>query len=436
MKYSQNRRLPKVASVRETRKVKQVRIPQLAVTFISRPKPNGRDIAIYCRLTYNGQRLPFTTGINCKRKDFNTATLTIQGQPEQTALLTTIKANAFKAYARLRTGGYRIDLETVKKMTLGHILTDTKTPTLIQAFALFLERSEKEYRAGTIDFETYRQHERWAMRIGEYFTVRYGKDCILTDVRPSDAKDLQLALQIESSHGQNYSLKIVQHAKRILNFGLENLWIQRNPFLNFRGNRKPPKIEYVTEKELTLLAKTTNLNPALQRVLDVFLWQIYTGYAWKDAEQLTPANILIDHETGGRFIQKDRQKSGQPQPVPLIPQAEVLLSKYAKDPVCVAKGRLLPVVANQTMNSHLKAIAAIVGIEKNLTTHVARKTFITLLHGKGMGLKVLSVMAGHTNTAMTEKHYLKVTPGQLIREMKKIYPDMKTPNNDLNEQAA
>ena len=238
MNKNHNSRSTKRPTVRETLKIKQVRVSQLAVAFIARIKPNGREIAIYCRLTYNGQRLQFATDLNCKRKDFDTQTLVIQGQPEQTALLVTLKANALTAAAQLRTFGQPIDLEVIKRLTLGDTLQKEEKPNLLSAFAMFLERSEKEYRAGDIDLDTYKQHERWAKRVGEYFIERYGKKCALFDVRPSDAKDLQLALKLESSHGQNYSLKIVQFTKRILNFAVENLWIERNPFMNFKGNRK------------------------------------------------------------------------------------------------------------------------------------------------------------------------------------------------------
>lgn len=433
MKYAQNRRMPKMASSREPRKAKQVRIPQLTVTLISRPKSNGRDVVIYCRLSHDGQRLAFSTDITCKRKEFDAKTFTIQGQPEQSALLTTLKANALKAVAQLRTFGQPIDLETIKKLTLGNTLHTKQMPTLLQAFGLFLERSAKEEKTGTIDLETYKQHERWAKLVGEYFTALYGPKCALSDVRPSDAKDLQLSLKLENKHGQNYSLKIVQFTKRILNYAVENLWIDRNPFMNFRGNRKAGTIEYLTEKELATLAKTDKLSPSLKRVLDVFRLQCYTGLAWKDIEQLSHSDIGTHEETGVRFIEKCRQKSGTPQLVPLIPEAERLLSLYANDPVCRANGRLMPVPANATMNNYLKEIAAVVGIQKRMTTHMARRTFITLFYEKGMSLKSVSAMAGHTNTAVTERHYLKVTPGKIIKEMQQALPGVWSLNKEQNE---
>ena len=56
--------------------------------------------------------------------------------------------------------------------------------------------------------------------------------------------------------------------------------------------------------------------------------------------------------------------------IPLITPALNIINKYSVHNQ--ATGRLLPVLSNQKMNAYLKEIAAIVGINKNLTTHCAR----------------------------------------------------------------
>ena len=40
-----------------------------------------------------------------------------------------------------------------------------------------------------------------------------------------------------------------------------------------------------------------------------------------------------------------------------------------------AEGLIFPRISNQRYNSYLKEIAVIIGVEKKLTTHIARKTF-------------------------------------------------------------
>ena len=72
-------------------------------------------------------------------------------------------------------------------------------------------------------------------------------------------------------------------------------------------------------------------------------------------------------------------------------------------------GHLLPVNTNQCYNGYLKEIAAICGIKKNLTTHVARHTFattVTLEHDVPM--ETVSQMLGHKSIKTTQI-YAKVT---------------------------
>ena len=45
-------------------------------------------------------------------------------------------------------------------------------------------------------------------------------------------------------------------------------------------------------------------------------------------------------------------------------------------------------------------------------------------------------MAGHSNTVVTQRHYLGVTPGKIIREMQKVFPDMQKPDEDQEDKAA
>ena len=58
--------------------------------------------------------------------------------------------------------------------------------------------------------------------------------------------------------------------------------------------------------------------------------------------------------------------------IPLLDIPRLILEKYQSNPICNEKGLLLPVPSNQRMNSYLKEIADVCGIQKNLSTHIAR----------------------------------------------------------------
>ena len=61
------------------------------------------------------------------------------------------------------------------------------------------------------------------------------------------------------------------------------------------------------------------------------------------------------------------------------------------------------------MNSYLKEIAEIVGIDKNLTHHIARKTFAsTILLYNDVPMEIVSELLGHSSIVITQESYGKV----------------------------
>ena len=93
-----------------------------------------------------------------------------------------------------------------------------------------------------------------------------------------------------------------------------------------------------------------------------------------------------------------------------------ILRRYEHDEVCVARSQVLPTPSNQKMNAYLKEIAAVCGINKVLTTHVARHTFACMAVEYGMPIDVLAKILGHSNTNMT-RHYAKFSETVIGREM-------------------
>lgn len=72
------------------------------------------------------------------------------------------------------------------------------------------------------------------------------------------------------------------------------------------------------------------------------------------------------------------------------------------------------------MNLYLKDIAASCGIDKNLTTHVARHTFATTIAlANKVSLQNVSKMLGHSSTRMTE-HYARVMDQTIMEDMETV----------------
>ena len=78
---------------------------------------------------------------------------------------------------------------------------------------------------------------------------------------------------------------------------------------------------------------------------------------------------------------------------------------------------LLPIPANQKCNDYLKEIAAICGIEKRLTFHLARHTFATTVTlTNGAPIESVSKMLGHRSLKTTQI-YAKIVNDKLAEDM-------------------
>ena len=78
---------------------------------------------------------------------------------------------------------------------------------------------------------------------------------------------------------------------------------------------------------------------------------------------------------------------------------------------------LLPVLSNQKLNSYLKEIADLCGINKNITFHLARHTFATTTTlAKGVPIETVSKMLGHTNIETTQI-YARITNEKIRKDM-------------------
>ena len=110
-------------------------------------------------------------------------------------------------------------------------------------------------------------------------------------------------------------------------------------------------------------------------------------------------------------------KNRYPVNVPLLKIPLAILKKYDGQ---LPKGELLPVLSNQKLNSYLKEIADLCGINKNITFHLARHTFSTTVTlAKGVPIETVSKMLGHTNIETTQI-YARITNDKIRNDMQQF----------------
>ena len=119
---------------------------------------------------------------------------------------------------------------------------------------------------------------------------------------------------------------------------------------------------------------------------------------------------------GEYWIRKAREKTDNMCDIPLLDIPRMIMEKYKSHPDCIRKGVILPVPSNQRMNSYLKEIADVCGIEKPLSTHIARHTFATIALANKVSIESIAKMLGHTDIRTT-KIYAKIMDRTISSEM-------------------
>ncbi|MFI3315923.1 MAG: site-specific integrase, partial [Rikenellaceae bacterium] len=137
-----------------------------------------------------------------------------------------------------------------------------------------------------------------------------------------------------------------------------------------------------------------------------------------DVCMLRPEHIVKDNN-GDMWIRKARQKTKNMCNIPLLEVPLAIFEKYKDNPLCQDRGTVLPLISNQRLNAYLKELADICGIDKHLTSHVARYNFATLSLSSGISIESVAKMLGHSNIRMTQ-HYAKILDTKINNEMDKL----------------
>ncbi|MBN9293614.1 MAG: site-specific integrase [Flavobacteriia bacterium] len=212
--------------------------------------------------------------------------------------------------------------------------------------------------------------------------------------------------------------KRIKDIKQLINIGVDKGLISQNPAKKFSttgGEKEVLPLElYDIQKIFT---KTITIE-RLDEVRDMYIFQCFTGFAYSDLYNLTADNLYYVGIEREPWLIKERGKTSVNEMVPLLPIAIKIIEKYKDHPYCKATGRLLPIDSNSNYNGYLKEIAAICGVNRNLTTHLARHTFADLmLNVCNIPLEDVSKMMGH-KSIRTTMQYCRVRKERISRNMK------------------
>jgi len=373
---------------------------------------------IYMRITVNGSRVDLSTRQVSLADKWDVKHGLIKGPKSETHsvnnILDSLRTKVNKIFTQLETMGKPITAEIIRNTLEGKAINRR---SLVEVFKLYNEQLKPKVGHGYAK-ATLVKYQITCKKVEDFIRFQFNRsDVFLDELDYQFTVNFELYLKTHDFNIQNTVSKHVTLLKKIINYCLANSWLEKNPFINFKCPYKDPERNFLTNDELETLQKKVMMINRLAVVRDMYVFSCYTGIPFADMANLIPSDVSIGID-GDKWIIFNRIKNGSRSPVPLLPAALSIIEKYKDYPVNSSKGKLLPMYSNQKVNGYLKEIAAICGIDKELTFHTARHTFATTVTlTNGVPIETVSKMLGHTSIKTTQI-YSKVVDVKISHDMK------------------
>lgn len=375
---------------------------------------------IRCRITFLGTRKIFSTGLFINPKYWDSSNQIAKPPNEENNHINTqlslIKSKINQAFLFLQVQQKDFSVEDIYNQYAGVTLNVDKS--LMDIFDLHIKKQEKLIGIETTKVSVAKFHQTQKHLKAFIWDKFHKKDYLLKDLKPIFISDFEYYLKAEKQFKQHTIYKTIQRFRQMIKLAVANDYIFKDPFLLHKNPKPKKEVIYLTPKELKELQEHKFASRRLEQVKDMFVFCCYTGLAYNEMAKLEARHIELGFD-GFDWIKMIRDKTNKEIAIPLLPNATKILDKYKDSKL--KDNKLLPVISNQNFNAYIKEVAEIVGIQKNLTHHLARKTFATtVLLYNDVPMEIVSELLGHSEMSITQAHYGKVVKSKVSEHMKKL----------------
>ncbi len=295
---------------------------------------------------------------------------------------------------------------------------ETKQYSTIQVYRTVFTRL-KEYESHIkkpLTFEAlgphFHDHYRaWMLKNG---SARTGKERLLDDT-------------------VNKHFKII---KTFMGWAFDRRMHNNDAYRKFKAAGKS-KVEHIslTESELIRLQEMDlSDNKRLERVRDLLIFACYTGQRWSDIEAFS--REYIKEERAGLVWRFDSKKTGKHTAIPLESYSSPALA------VALKYDYKLPDISQQKFNNYVKELGQLAEINEPIkrkrdsgskaitvdkpkyafmSSHIGRRTFVTILLGKGVDPVLISKFTGHDlKTLMRYEQTSEQTTFEAFKNIKPV----------------
>lgn len=400
--------------------------------YLKEPKAKTETLIIL-RFHYEGSRFKFSTGEKIHPKSWNPENQRVKksftGSVEINSFLDKVEGEIRKVYRNALTAGVLITREFLHTEILKGVNKEPeKKKSFFDYYNEFIEIKKATLRPNTIKkFRSLYNH------LKEY--EQKSKSKLTFEKMDVRFQEQFTAFLITEKHHLNNSVgKYFSALKTFLHWGTERGYNSLTTYRKFKILKEDADIIYLSWKELMNLNYfDLKGNQRLEQVRDVFCFGCFTGLRFSDIAQIREENLK------GTEIHLRAKKTKDSLTIPLNGFALEILKR---------NNYRLPAISNQKTNLYLKEMGKIVGIDdiiiltkyrgaeeiqykepkfKFLTSHTARRTFVTLSLENGMRAEVVMSITGHKKYDVFKK-YVKLTSKVKQVEMERVWeykPNLK-----------
>ena len=381
---------------------------------------HDRPTAINLSCTVNQKYLKVNTGRKVLPKNFSLDNQKILSghdgdSVKENLILGKIRSNAQEAIDKLLFEGKDITFQKVKSIIIRAVRGDNEFKEDKSFFTYYDEFLA--YKKTRISHLTMKKYNTVKVELKDFEEfIRKPLEFDLLSNRLFD--DYQQFLVDTKGVCNNTIVKSLKCIRCYLNYCKDNEISNCIDRLKFDTSEYTKEPFVLSEDEILAIYKLEDLPKALERTRDVFIFMCYTGQRHSDIARLKWNDLSIS-ESGNLIWKVYQKKTGSTKPtiVPILPIAKELIDKYRVNNIDDEQA-VFPVPSTVTMNKYLKQIARLANLantyhsikkvgNKNideyiprvdkLTSHVARKSFITLAIQKGLDIPTIQRISGHSD---------------------------------------
>lgn len=388
--------------------------------YLDKPnRKNERPIL----LTYllNGSKVRFSTKLKTTDKDWNSEKQVVKkngaDESEINFALNEFKRVISKAELETKFEPSRLTLDFIRGKLEEATGKKKKSFTLYDAFEEYIKEAEVK--------KTINSRRIYEITRDKIKAFDQDKRYLLTFDNLDSKFESKFTeyLMVDCGLVNNTIGRYMKTIKSFMHFATERGYSNNYKFKSFKVIKQDADIIYLTESELLAVYNLEGLSKSLSMVRDAFCLGCFTGLRFSDLSELRSANLKQN------FIELKSKKTRDFLRIPLNDYAKEILKKHEGNPPIM--------ISNQKMNDYIKDIGMQAGIDspviltkyqgatkieksepkyKFLSSHSARRTFVTLSLEKGMRPEVVMSITGHKDYA-TFKKYIKLTENVKLAEM-------------------